>query len=276
MGAWSIDRLARLPAAECPRFSSLRHGFAASAALIGLLLVLLSINVLGRPYMPEQLCEMIHVPADVPPLTLAVIAVLPVTGIVIVVLAVRASLSWNVGRLALLVVVGMLGILFMDRHILCPHALTRDGDTMREFAKAIEPVVGDQPYCLCDAEHTTVPLYLSHWGQRVIPPSALPALVNESTTRWLIISDRGLVEAGAAFPNNDGAYRFWANDVHYAFEPNPGELGKVVLKSSRFIQTREAGRLYLIDLARPVRVTGTPVDLERIPGWKAERVDTRD
>ncbi len=271
MGAWAIDRLAHVPATERPRFNRLRHAFAGTAVLSGLLLTLLSANLFLSPYMTHELREVVHVPKEVPSITGAIVMALLVAGIAVVVLAVRASLSWQVGRLTLLTIAAMLGLLFIDRHVICLNAITRDGDTMRDFARAAEPVLGDQPYCLCEVEETSVPLYLDRWAERIVPPSALATILNGSSARWLIISDRGLVEAGASTPSGDGAYRFWANDVLYNFTPRPEDLGKVVLSSSRYIQTRETGRLYLVDLARPLQVPGTPVNLRKIPGWTGDR-----
>lgn len=264
IAAWALHRLASLPPELRPAFSTFRWCFAAPALLPGLLLFLFSLNFLLKPFMSHELSEVIRVPLHVPTLTRAAVVSLVPLGILLFLLALRAARSWRFITLFTLTVIGMLGVFFMDRHIHSRHAATLDGETMRNFAKTAQPFLHDQPYLLCGAQETTVPLYLGRWGDSVLPLSSLPAAVNASSAPWLIISDKGLIHGGAAHRDPKGTYRLKIDHRRFVFRVHPEELGEIVLASSGFIETRDLGRLYLIRLVRPVRLSGTPVRLKHL------------
>ncbi|MCG3180151.1 MAG: Undecaprenyl phosphate-alpha-4-amino-4-deoxy-L-arabinose arabinosyl transferase [Phycisphaerae bacterium] len=265
LGAWAVIRLADAPADRRRRLSPLRHAFAAPAVTLAVFWLLLPLNLLLKPYMSRDLYQVIRVPVEMPEATRWTIVALMPAGILLLLLIVRASLSWRIRQLAMLTVVAMLGMLFMDRHMLCRHASTLDGETMRQFARQIEPVVGAQPCCLAGMDHTTVPLYLGRWGERILPPADPAVQLNESSARWIVVSQRGLVEIGAARVDPKGRYRFKVGKTEYAYAPDPASLGRVHLTSPRPVKFAEIGEFYLIELKpRPIVLPGRPVDVKSL------------
>jgi len=263
MGAWAVHCLADAQPAASRRLSFVRHLFAAAPVIAGALLVALPVLYFLSPHLTHPV---LAVPETVAPATRWALAALPAAGIVILLLAVRASLGWRIRRLAWLAVLALPGVMFIKTHVLSEQARTLDGEKMIAFARAVRPVVRDDQFAVFRIEHACVPLYLGRFGVQITSSPDLAKELNASDIRWLIISDRGLVEAGAADPNPAGPYRLECRDAHYAFDPQPELLGSVRVRSDNPILLQDFGRLYLIEVRRPVELPATPAGPQR--GWQ--------
>ncbi|MCX5649312.1 MAG: glycosyltransferase family 39 protein [Planctomycetota bacterium] len=263
MGAWAVHCLADAEPRGKFRLSMVRHLFAAAPVIAGALLVALPVLYFLSPYLAHPV---LAVPETVAPATRWVLAVIPVFGIVVILLAVRASLGWHIRRLAWLAVLALPGVMFIKTHVLSEQARTLDGEKMIAFARAARPVVRDDGFAVFRIERACVPLYLGRFGMRVESSLDLEEALNGSDVRWLLISDRGLVEAGAALPNADGAYRLKYAGAGYAFDPEPDRFGDVRVRSDNPILLQDFGRLYLIEVRRPVALPATPAGPQ--DGWQ--------
>jgi len=170
---------------------------------------------------------------------------------------VRASLGWRIRRLAWLAVLALPGVMFIKTHVLSEQARTLDGEKMIAFARAVRPLVRDDPFAAFRIERAC--LHLGRFGRRIESSRDLEERLNGSDARWLLISDRGLVEAGAALPNPDGAYRLKYAGAWYAFDPEPDRFGDVRVRSDNPILLQDFGRLYLIETRRSIKLPEVPV-----------------
>ena len=263
MGAWAVHCLSDAQPAASRRLSFVRHFFAAAPVIAGSLLVALPVLYFLSPHLAHPV---LAVPATVAPATRWALAVIPVFGIVVLLLAVRASLGWRIRRLAWLAVLALPGVMFIKTHVLSEQARTLDGEKMIAFARAVRPVVRDDQFTVFRVERACVPLYLGRFGRQITSSPDLAKELNASDIRWLIISDRGLVEAGAALPNPAGAYRLKYAGAWYAFDPEPDRFGDVRVRSDNPILLQDFGRLYLIEVRRPVELPATPAGPQH--GWQ--------
>ncbi len=256
MGAWAVHSLADAEQTGKFRLSMVRHLFAAAPVIAGSLLVALPVLYFLSPHLAHPV---LAVPETVAPATRWVLAVIPVFGIVVILLAVRASLGWRIRRLAWLAVLALPGVMFIKTHVLSEQARTLDGEKMIAFARAARPIVRDDQFAVFRAEHACVQLYLGRFGVQITTSPDLAKELNASDIRWLIISDRALVETGAADPNPAGPYRLEFRDAHYAFDPQPELLGSVRARSDDPILLQDFGHLYLIETRRPIKLPEVPV-----------------
>ena len=263
MGAWAVHCLADAEQTGKFRLSMVRHLFAAAPVIAGALLVALPVLYFLSPYLAHPV---LAVPETIAPATRWVLAVIPVFGIVVILLAVRASLGWRIRRLAWITIFALPGVMFIKTHVLSEQARTLDGEKMIAFARAVRPIVRDDPLAVFRVERACVPLYLGRFGRQVKSSLDLAKELNASDIRWLIISDRGLVEAGAALPNPAGAYRLKYAGAWYAFDPEPDRFGDVRVRSDNPILLQDFGRLYLIEVRRPVELPATPAGPQS--GWQ--------
>ena len=272
LAAWAIDRLARSAAEEQAALSRWRWAAAAVGVAVSLALIVLPAAFLLQSRLPAKLLHTVRLPSEVPALTRWILFALPAAGALAIIATLAAARAWNIRGLAIVLIVVMAGVLFIDRNLVSRHAVTGDGDTLKQFAREAKPLLADEPYVLCirrrikdeTPDETSVPLYLGRWGDRPETGAETAALVNGCPDRWLIISEKGLAEAGAARPNANGGYRIKGKKEHYAFDVFPADFGTVRLTSARPIETDDLGRIYLIELARPAHVRGQPVNVETL------------
>ena len=271
-GAWAVHHLAGADAKRTRRLSMVRHFFAAAPVIAGALLIALPALYFLSPHLAHPPLE---VPATVSPLTRWVLAALPAAGLAVVLLAVRASLRWRIRRLAWLAVLALPGVMFVKTHVLSEQTRTLDGEKMIAFVQAVRPIVRDDPFAVFRVEHACVQLYLGRFGLQIKTSTDLAKDLDAADVRWLLTSDRGLVEAGAAAPNPDGPYRLRYAGAWYAFDPQPERLGEVRVRSDEAILLQDFGRLYLIEVRHPVRLPATPLGPNA--GWlQYEETDDDD
>ena len=150
----------------------------------------------------------------------------------------------------------MLGVGFIYVHVASRPARTRTGEHMRSFAMAARGILGDDDYAAFAAENLVVGPYLGRLGELIMYNDPLRQ-INASEAPWLLTCDRGLVELGASSEVGAGEYKIRIEGVKRWFQTHPKQLGEVALVGER-IYAEAWGHIYLIRLARPVRVDGIP------------------
>jgi len=278
MGAWAIEEVLRRGPGAGAVVSRLRHLFAAAALVVAALLVVVPAMFCFHEYMPRFIAKNLKLPAHVAPETWWILAGLIPAGAAGLVIAVRASLRWRVRRVAVVAIVGMLGVMFVDRHMFSRHARTGDGERLMRFGKEARPVIGGDEFAVCRAEKLGTELYIGRFGRRIIDPQAagkMPADLRKAAApdlpvgeagsakrrawvaveilskhheiRWLVTCDRGLVELGAAEVDQDGPFKLKLAGRKVRFRPLPESLGEVAFSTEPIISQRW-GRVYLIRL----------------------------
>ena len=247
MAAWAVEEIQRRGPGAGRLTQVLRHVFAAAPVVIGALLILVPLMYLFHEHMPRFITKNLELPSWVPPATWRALHSLVALGIVVLVLGVRWSLRWQLRRVAALAVVGMLGVTFVNRHMICRQAQTRDGEKMIALARAARPLVGGDEFAVHDAHKLAVELYLGRFGTWAENVEQL----DRSDAPWLITCDHGLIELGAT--------RMVERDGDKVEVMRPGDLGEVMAETEPVIsQEQKWGKIYLIRLRRPIRLHGTP------------------
>ena len=140
---------------------------------------------------------------------------------------------------------------------------------MCRFSQQAREVVGGEEFATFEAQKLCVELYLGRFGRRIRHAEKFAEQLNRSQARWLITCDRGLIEAGAAAADEAGEYSFdkrqGKGKTSSRFRTLPGEVGRVRLRTEP-IFSQGWGRMYLIEVRRPVRLSGRPIDVPHISG----------
>jgi 4-amino-4-deoxy-L-arabinose transferase-like glycosyltransferase len=275
MAAWAVDELARRGRAPGRLNSFLRHAFAAPAVVIGLFLLLVPPVFLWRDAVPAFVARLLPAPAVARPETWWILAATMGLGAAVLALGVRASLRWRIRRLAVLAVVGMLGVVFVERHMISREARTGEGERMIRFAERVGEAIGDEAFAVYRAERLATEVYLGRFGLRLTDPwavedaaggggeegltrdqlrglLALRLLRRRDDLRWLVTCDRGLVEFGAAVEDPSGDFTLRAPEGNIRYATRPEALGEAVV-ASRPVASGGWGRMYLIRL-QPERI----------------------
>lgn len=274
MGGWAVSRLERLARVTGRLGSAVRHAFA-SVPLIAAVLVFLTpwVYVL-HGLLPSALAELVPMPAYVAPLTPVVAVGCSLMALVCIRLVVRASLRWRLRQVAALSVAIMLPLWFVYGHFVDRYAITGDGETMVRFARDAPAVVGEEPFIVYQVQRLAVEPLLGRFGERVHPAIDGPPLpstadeaaervvaqINASSAPLMFVSDTGLLELGAARADAGGEFAVSLPGGRRRFEIRPRDLGQVLL-TSRPVEDRNWGRIYLIRLDRPVSPSGEPVSV---------------
>lgn len=268
MGAWAIQEISRRVSAGLTGrvASGVRHSFAAAAIVISALLVLAPAALLFSQYMPKLVTNNLKPPPIIEPETWWILAMLIPAGVAGIVVAVRSSLGWRIWRVAAVVIIGMLGVMFIERHVISRQARTGDGERLLRFAVAARPIVGSDKLAKFRASKLGTELYLGRLAiriadlptgspkptdpdqrQRLARRRARAALVRlqASGAPWLVTCDKGLVELGAAEIHPDGSYRMKVAGQRFSFATRPDLLGRVELATAPIVSQRW-GRTYLI------------------------------
>jgi len=266
MGAWAIEEIRRRRAGGGLAVRCLRHVFAAVPIVIGVGLIVIPPAYLLNDRLPSLLAGAIEVPEFMAAETPWIAAGLVPLGAAIVALAIVASLRWRIGLLAGLTVAGMLGVMFLNTHFISRHARVPDSETMIAFSRQVEPIIGRDDFAVFRAGKLCVELYLGRFGRPIRQQNELAERLNRLDVPWLITCDRGLVEAGAARPDPQGAFQLKIDGRKCRFQTLPEQIGRVVCVSDRPIVSQRWGRIYLIEIHRPVRLTGRPICVGHISG----------
>ena len=100
---------------------------------------------------------------------------------------------------------------------------------MVNFARRIDPIIGDDKFAVYHAEKLCTELFLGRFGKRI---SSFDALCR-TDANWLITCDWGLKQ----LPGSDGRKGF-----------RPSELGRIRFSSISIETDRNYGKAYLIEL----------------------------
>ncbi len=270
MGAWAVEEICRRGRNAGLLTQILRHVFAAAPVIIGAVLILLPLIYLYYDHMPRFITKNIKMPSAVPAPTWWVLCGLIGLGAVVLTLAVRWSLQWRLRRVAALAVVGMLGVIFIDRHMFSRHARTRDGQKMVTLARKAKTLIGKDEFAVHRAHKLAVELYLGRF-RRWAEPAGTPDrkmwtadALNHSDVPWLITCDQGLVSLGATKIVKSGRGKIEIM--------KPEDLGLVEARTEPVI-SQGWGRIYLIRLRRPINVSGTLRTPPRVSGKQDERLE---
>lgn len=278
MAAWAVEELL-LRRREDRLASGVRHLFAGVAIVVALFAALVSGAFLFHEHLPESLTKNLRLPPIVEPETWWILVALVALGAGGVVVAIRASLRWRIRVVVGVAVVGMLGAVFVYRHILSRPARDGDGERMLLFARKVRPVVGDDDFAVARARKLATELYLGRFGMDVLsrnsqerlaerfqvrpapvrPGSNYPGprqrarvaleLLIRSEVPWLITCDYALVELGAGREDPRGEVKLGRKGKGVRFRTLPQDLGTVELVTQPVVSQRR-GRMYLIRLDR--------------------------
>jgi 4-amino-4-deoxy-L-arabinose transferase-like glycosyltransferase len=264
LAAWGIDQLAQLGPRRW-QWSLSRHVMAAAPIGCAAALICLPVYLVVAPHLPHGLRRVFHTSDELPAAMWTIIYCLPLAGVALLRAAIRASLRWKIATLAVLATIAMVGLMFLNGHVLSRHAAWRDGETMNDFATMVRPIIGDEPYAICQAEESCVPDWLGRFGHRLVTPKNIAQELNDANYRWLVISERGLVASGAAVADPKGSYDYCILNRRFRFSTSPEQFGVVRAVSKHEIDAYDFGRLFLVELSRPVQLQGKPLDQRFLP-----------
>jgi len=247
LGASGVNRLSDMGPGDGRWISCLRH-------LLAFVVISVCVFTVGAPvlylcyeYWPEYMQRVIRMPLSIAPETWWILTVIAAAGLGLVPVAIRASLRWRIGTLAMILVVGMPGVLFIDRHMISRHAQSGDGETMIEFARAAGKVVGDDAFAVCGMEKGGAELYWGRFGRRINSLSELKSL--DADVRWFVTCDRALIQLGACKPDPTNLDMKKTRDEHTSVRPDTERLGaEIELNVNRAIDEDNLGQLHLFRL----------------------------
>lgn len=221
LGAWGIDRLAGLPEnARRGSVSLLRHLAAAAPVGIGLALVLAGAvylyhsDILAACTAQAQsrgllagaarrtallLTNVLTIPPLARPAAWWGLRLVPLVGAGVLWLAVKASLRWDIRRLAVVAAAGMLALQFVDQHFIAARARSGDGDKAKGFARVVGEKIGNDPFAVYQMNELATECYLGRFGLLCRNTRAVRALPG-SGTRWLITTDKALLREAETRP----------------------------------------------------------------------------
>jgi len=247
LGASGVNRLSSMGPQDGRWASCLRHLLAFVVISVCVFAVGAPVVYLYHEYLPAYMRRAIRMPFSVTPETWRILAGIAPVGLGLIAVAIRASLRWRIGTLAAVLIVGMPGVLFIDRHVISRHAWTGDGETMIEFARAAEKVVGDDAFAVCAMEKVGTELYWGRFGRRIKSLSELKSL--DADVRWLVTCDQGLVQFGACTPDPTSRYMRNIRGKNTNVRPDTKQVGvPIELNVNRLIDEDNLGRLYLFRL----------------------------
>ena len=273
LGAWGVERVLRGRRGGRAMVRALRHVFGAVAIATSLAVGAIAAGYAFRDHLGERIAGVLRTPSVVMPGTWWVVHALVLLGLGGAVLATLWSLQWRLRRVVAVAMIAMIGLNFLHTHLLSRHARTGDGEAMIAFSRQARPIVGDREIAVFRTASLSVELYLGRLGVRANGVEAL----NLSTPAWLVTCDRGLAELGACCEDPTASYvlKVWE---HSAGGPRtrkvrlrtlPEDLG-IVRATSRPIVSQNWGRIHLIELRRPLRISGTPMRAAWASGKRRE------
>ena len=307
MAGWAVEALRLRMARACSsRLSAIRHVFGAVVVGLTLAVLLPSLWYAARfaGLLPQALADVLPMPDRARPETVWVACLLPLPALAALVVGVRASLRRQVRLVAGLAIAAMPGVMFLDTHLWTLAARTGDGDRLRSFARRAGRIVGSDRFAVCDASkccfeiylgrldahfatgrtaralltgdpagEDRIRAYLGHTGVLLDgePELARPHLDELRRLRWLIASDRGLIAMGAHRRDDRGAFAVWDGDTRVRYASRPAQVGSVRAVTDKPILEQGWGRLYLIELSRPLRLAGPPVTVAHLSAFRKGR-----
>jgi len=274
MGGWAVEQVRRLAdrGSRSGIVSGVRHAFAAAAIVASALMVVAPVAVIFSEQMPGFVGKNLKVPPVIEPETWWIFALLIPLGLAGIVLTVRWSLTWQVRKVVVVVIVAMLGVMFVERHAIMRQARTGDGERLMRFGRAASKVIGGDSFAKFRADKLLTELYVGRFaigisagatggydasGRLLVndvahaQAAAKRALAELQATEaeWLVTCDKGLTQLGAAVAAPQGRYKLRILGKRVAFVTRPELLGTVALATEPIISQRW-GRAYLLRVDR--------------------------
>jgi 4-amino-4-deoxy-L-arabinose transferase-like glycosyltransferase len=250
LAGWAVNEWVRRAASAPAGLSLARHCFAGATILALLTTAGLAALFLFHAYLPGAVRNLRPIPSVSAAYVSVIVGLLLAFGVLGVAWAVRASLRGRVYHLVVLALLAAVGLIFLVSHIYSRNAVEPQGEEIIAFAREVKSTIGREGVVFCDVQYIGMPLYLGRLGPRFEASHKLPDELGGSGARWLVISERGLLAAGAGQMSDTGSYQFYNGQGPSRFEPQPDQLGTVRLRSAAPISMSNIGRLYLIDLHR--------------------------
>ena len=249
LGASGVDRLCSMGPQDGRWASCLRHLLAFVVISVCVFVMCTPLLYLYHEYLPAFVRRAVRMLPSlyVAPETWRILACLAPVGLGLIAIAIWASLRWRIRTLLAVMLVGMLGVLFIDRHMISRHAQTGHGETIVAVARATKELVGDDDFAVCGAERLGTELYWGRFGKRVESLDELKSV--GANVRWLVTCDWGLVQLGACVEDPAGRYVDDSHDEDIRVRPDAGKVGvPVKLNVNTFTNEDNIGRIYLFRL----------------------------
>ncbi len=265
LAAWATEEFTR-PDRYFGKVSlHLRRICQAASLVLACCLVLLPAVYLLADHAPS-LAKHLKLPARIVPGTWAMVAALPVAGLACVWVWARSVKRKTFLPAAVIACVGMIGVSFFYTHFWSRDARSGDGDTMQQFARDMEQVVGRDDFALYNAQKLCTEVHLGRFGKWIdSSPARVVNYLQTRQQRWLVVSDYGLIALGAydADPTGDVKFKNHQTNQVLLCRARPGDLGTLRLRSDHPIEFEKWGRIYLIELTGTVTPKSPPFD----PGY---------
>jgi len=271
MGAWAVEEVCRRGRGGGRAASAMRHLFAAVAIVLSLCVALVAAAFLYHGLLPASLAKGLKMPpVDViRPWTWYIMPALVAAGVIGLATAILASLRWRVRTVTAVAIVGMLAVMFFDRHVLTTAAKTGDGERLVRFAMEARGKIAGESFSVYRAEKLGTEPYVGRFARRIGSADAYDELVKRGTeparaaethaeqalkalaggkASWLVTCDRGLVELGAYRIDDHAEFKLkMDNGRKVRFRTDPDSFGTVVVQTQPIV-SQEWGRVYLVRL----------------------------
>jgi len=299
MGGWAIEEISRrIAVSRKDRLTSaVRHAIAATGIVICALLILAPLALLFNQYAPGIVRKNLRVPPIIEPETWWIFALLAPAGVIGLLVTIRWSLRWNLGRLTAVIVLGMLAVMFVERHAIARQSRTGDGEKLKRFASTVRRTIGDAPFAGFQIDKLGTELYVGRFAIRIEDPPVIPGRsqvieysddgldpahrrarsalrrLRESQASWLITCEKGLVSLGAAQEDQRGRYVLRISGKKVAFVTDPHLFGTLICASEPVISQRWGKALLIkIDPSKLQSSIERKIFMHaKTPGWESGR-----
>lgn len=265
LAAWATEEFTKPARYDGKGGRHLRRICQAAALVLAAGLVLLPAMYLladASPAMAKRLAIPPHLASG----TWVIVAALPVAGLAGAFVWVRAVRAKTFLPMAAIACAGMIGVSFFYTHFWSRDARSGDGETMRQFAREIQPILGQDDFAIYNAQKLCTEVFLGRFGTWLgALPQDVVRYLQTPQQRWLITSDFGLVALGAydTDPAGDVKYKNEEKGTALRCRVRPQDMGVLRVRSPEPIEFEEWGRIYLIELTGSVAPKSPPYD----PGY---------
>jgi len=194
-----------------------------------------------------------------------ILTMFPVVGLLSMILVIISFRKRSVLLAAMAAIAAMPGILFFNSHLFCRQARYGDGDVMVHFAEQASDVVRKDPFIIYRSEAMGFQAYHGRLGR--IATGLGTKDIERGGEKWLVTTDRGLLELGAYKEITSSAgkagtcYKVRIKGTRRKFITYPEEIGKVRVVSPSPIFYENWGRIYLIERSKTSRPSSPPLNV---------------
>lgn len=270
LAAWAAEELARPERYDIGTAKQLRRVGQATAFFLAAAMTLVPAASLAAERLGRTVWGL-TIPSHAVPGTRGLLAATAAAGAASLAMGVWSVRRRRLDAAACLACAGMVGISVLYTHLWSRDARTGDGETMLQFARNMQRVVGEEEFAVYNAQKLCTEVHLGRFGSWLTAsPEKVLSYLGSGKVRWLITSDYGLVALGAyqADPAGDVAYRNDQTGQTLRCHARPADLGTPRVVSARPVKFEKWGRMYLIEITRPPRPSSPPFD----PGYISDPV----